>query len=79
MSVDIKNIRNIPQAKKGVKKAVLFICGVQGKNCVSNRTQVCCSGLSLALRTTCEKDLFLSAILKEMNVMKDAGLFLLLI
>lgn len=33
MAVDIQNIRNIPQAKKGVKKAVLFIRGVQGENC----------------------------------------------
>lgn len=29
----------VPQAKKGVKKAALLICGAQGENHVSNRTQ----------------------------------------
>lgn len=77
MAVNIQNIRNIPQAKKEVKKAMLFICGVQGENSVSTKTQTPCPGLSLALWTTSEKDLFPSAILKEMNARRDAGLLLI--
>lgn len=66
-----------PPSKEGVKKAVFFISGVKSKNCVSNKTQTPCPGSSLALRTTPEKDLFPSAILKEMNAKKDAGLLLI--
>lgn len=71
MAVDIQNNRSTPQARKGVKKAALFMCGGQGKNCVSNKTQMPYANLSLALRTTPQNDLFPSAILKEMNAMKD--------
>lgn len=77
MAVDIQNIRNTPQARKRVKKAALFMCGGQGKNCVSNKTQIPYADLSLALRTTPKNYLFPSAILKEMNAVKDAGLLLI--
>lgn len=77
MAVNIQNIRTIPQAKKVVKKAVLFTYGVQGENSVSNKTQTPYLGLSLALRMTPEQDLFPKAILKEMNAMKDNDLLLI--
>lgn len=75
MGVDIQNSRNIPQARKGVKKVVLLMCEGQGKNCFWQNTNSY-PGLSLALRTRPEKDLLPSAILKEMNAMKSAGLLL---
>lgn len=44
---------------------------------VSKKTQTPCTGSSLALRSTSEKDLFPSATLKEISAMKDAGLLLI--
>lgn len=70
--------QDYPPSKKGGEKGSAFHqWNTQSENCVSNKTQTPCPGLSLALRTTSEKDLFPSAILKEMNAKRDAGLLLI--
>lgn len=68
--------QEFPQAKKRVKRQCFSSVEYKVK-IVSKKTQTPCTGLSLALRSTSEKDLFPSAILKEISAMKDAGLLLI--